>query len=78
MTQFPEAFQTLTVVADRTIDSENAIQNVVAYAKQLINDKNGGRTMREYALDLGCDSYVIRWYCTAGTHNDYELTISLK
>jgi fructose-specific component phosphotransferase system IIB-like protein len=78
MTQFPEAFQTLTVVADRTIDSENAIQNVVAYAKQLINDKNGGRTMREYALDLGCDSYVIRWYCTTGTHNDYELTISLK
>ena len=78
MTQFPEAFQTLTVVADRTIDSENAIQNVVAYAKQLINDKNGGRTMREYALDLGCDSYVIRWYCTNGTHNDYELTISLK
>ena len=78
MTQFPEAFQTLTVVADRTIDSENAIQKVVEYAKQLINDKNGGRTMREYALDLGCSNYVIRWYCMDGTHNDYELTISLQ
>lgn len=78
MTQFPEAFQTLTVVADRTIDSENAIQKVVEYAKQLINDKNGGRTMREYALDLGCSNYVIRWYCIDGTHNDYELTISLQ
>lgn len=78
MRQFPEVFQTLTRVADRTIDSENAIQHTVAYAKNIINDKNGGRTMREYALDLGCDSYVIRWYCMDGNHNDYELTISVK
>ena len=78
MNQFPEVFQTLTRVADRTIDSENAIQYTVAYAKNIINDKNGGRTMREYALDLGCDSYVIRWYCMDGNHNDYELTISVK
>ena len=78
MTQFPEVFQTVTRVADRTIDSENAIQCIVGYAKQVINDKNGGRTMREYALDLGCDSYTIRWYCMDGTHNDYELTIKAQ
>lgn len=78
MTQFPEVFQTVTRVADRTIDSENAIQCIVEYAKQVINDKNGGRTMREYALDLGCDSYTIRWYCMDGTHNDYELTIKAQ
>ena len=78
MTQFPEVFQTLTRVADRTIDSENAIQYTVEYAKAIINDKNGGRTMREYALDLGCSSYTIRWYCMEGNHNDYELTVSVK
>ena len=78
MTQFPDVFQTLTRVADRTIDSENAIQHVVEYAKQVINDKNGGRTMREYALDLGCDSYTIRWYCMDGTHNEYMLTIKAQ
>lgn len=78
MTQFPDVFQTLTRVADRTIDSENAIQYIVKYAKQVINDKNGGRTMREYALDLGCDSYTIRWYCMDGTHNDYMLTIKAQ
>ena len=77
MTQFPDVFKTLTRVADRTIDSENAIQYIVEYAKSIINDRNGGRTMREYALDLGCDSYTIRWYCMDGTHNDYELTISV-
>lgn len=76
MTQFPEVFQTLTRVADRTIDSENAIQYTIAYAKNIINDKNGGRTMREYAQDLGCNSYTIRWYCMDGNHNDYELTIT--
>ena len=78
MTQFPEVFQTLTRVADRTIDSENTIQYTVAYAKAIINDKNGGRTMREYALDLGCSSYTIRWFCMDGNHNDYELTISVE
>lgn len=78
MKQFPDVFQTLTRVADRTIDSENAIQYIVEYAKQVINDKNGGRTMREYALDLGCSSYTIRWYCMDGSHNDYELTINAK
>lgn len=78
MKQFPEVFQTLTRVADRTIDSENAIQYTVAYAKSIINDKNGGRTMREYALDLGCESYTIRWYCMEGNHNEFELTINVK
>ena len=78
MKQFPDVFQTLTRVADRTIDSENAIQYIVEYAKQVINDKNGGRTMREYALDLGCNSYTIRWYCMDGSHNDYTLTIYAK
>lgn len=78
MTQFPDVFQTLTRVADRTVDSENAIQYIVEYAKQVINDKNGGRTMREYALDLGCDSYTIRWYCMDGTHNEYLLTIKAQ
>ena len=78
MTQFPDVFQTLTRVADRTVDSENAIQYIVEYAKKVINDKNGGRTMREYALDLGCNSYTIRWYCMDGSHNDYELTINAK
>ena len=78
MTQFPDVFQTLTRVADRTIDSENAIQYIVEYAKQVINDKNGGRTMREYALDLGCSSYTIRWYCMDGTHNEYTLTINAQ
>ena len=78
MTQFPDVFQTLTRVADRTIDSENAIQYIVEYAKQVINDRNGGRTLREYALDLGCDSYTIRWYCMDGTHNDYILTVNAR
>lgn len=78
MKQFPDVFQTLTRVADRTIDSENAIQYIVEYAKQVINDKNGGRTMREYALDLGCSSYTIRWYCMDGSHNDYTLTITAQ
>ncbi|MBO5624358.1 MAG: hypothetical protein J5953_01030 [Prevotella sp.] len=78
MTQFPDVFQTLTRVADRTVDSENAIQYIVEYAKQVINDKNGGRTMREYALDLGCNSYTIRWYCMDGSHNDYTLTITAQ
>ena len=78
MKQFPEVFQTLTRVADRTIDSENAIQYTVAYAKNIINDKNGGRTMREYALDLGCESYTIRWYCLDGNHSEFELTINVK
>lgn len=78
MKQFPDVFQTLTRVADRTIDSENAIQYIVEYAKQVINDKNGGRTMREYALDLGCNSYTIRWYCMDGSHNDYTLTITAQ
>jgi len=78
MKQFPEVFQTLTRVADRTIDSENAIQHTVAYAKNIINDKNGGRTMREYALDLGCESYTIRWYCMEGNHSEFELTINVK
>ena len=63
-------------MADRTIDSENAIHYTIAYAKNIINDKNGGRTMREYAQDLGCNSYTIRWYCMDGNHNDYELTIT--
>ena len=78
MKQFPDVFQTLTRVADRTVDSENAIQYIVEYAKQVINDKNGGRTMREYALDLGCNSYTIRWYCMDGSHNDYTLTITAQ
>lgn len=78
MKQFPDVFQTLTRVADRTVDSENAIQYIVEYAKQVINDKNGGRTMREYALDLGCSSYTIRWYCMDGSHNDYTLTITAQ
>lgn len=78
MIQFPDVFQTLTRVADRTIDSENAIQNIVEYAKQVINDKNAGRTMREYALDLGCSSYTIRWYCMDGTHNEYTLTVNAQ
>lgn len=78
MTQFPDVFQTLTRVADRTVDSENAIQHVVEYAKKVINDKNGGRTMREYALDLGCNSYTIRWYSMDGTHNEYILTIQAQ
>ena len=34
--------------------------------------------MREYALDLGCESYTIRWYCMEGNHNEFELTINVK
>ena len=53
-------------------------ENIVEYAKQVINDKNAGRTMREYALDLGCSSYTIRWYCMDGTHSEYTLTVNAQ
>ena len=78
MNQFPDLFQTLIVLSDKTPESENTIGNVVAYAKMLINDENAGQTLREYALDLGCESYQIKWYTTDKKHNAFTLTVSTK
>ena len=63
---------------DETMDSENTIKNLVNTSKDMLSDPNALQTLKGYALDLGISQFTIKWYCTEGKHNAYDMTVSAK
>ena len=76
--QFPDLYQPTIVLADQTPDSENTIKNLVNASKDMLSDENALQTLKGYALDLGISQFTIKWYCTEGKHNAYDMTVSAK
>ena len=76
--QFPSLYQTEVKIADRTEESENTIKLLVNQADDVLHNTDGGRTMREYALDLGISQYTITWFTIDGKHSKYEVTVKAK
>ncbi len=77
-TQFPDEFQTEIVVADLDMNSENTISNIISHIKELMSNGNAAQTLKEYAQDLGCDSYTIKWYTLEGKHSTFTLKVNAK
>jgi len=76
--QFPSLYQTEVKIADRTEESENTIKILVNQVDDVLHNTDGGRTMREYALDLGISQYTITWFTTDGKHSKYGVTVKAK
>ena len=76
--QFPDLYQPTIVLADQTPDSENTIKNLVNTSKDMLSDENALQTLKGYALDLGISQFTIKWYCTEGKHNTYDMTVKAK
>ena len=76
--QFPDLYQPTIVLADQTPDSENTIKNLVNASKDMLSDENALQTLKGYALDLGISQFTIKWYCTEGKHNTYDMTVKAK
>ena len=76
--QFPDLYQPTIVLADQTPDSENTIKNLVNTSKDMLSDENALQTLKGYALDLGISQFTIKWYCTEGKHNAYDMTVKAK
>ena len=76
--QFPDLYQPTIVLADQTPESENTILNLVNNSKAMLFDANALQTLKGYALDMGISQFTIKWYCTEGQHNTYDMTVSAQ
>lgn len=76
--QFPSLYQTELQLADLSDTNESTIKNLVEYTKELLVNRDGAQTMRDYAKDLGLSQYTIKWYTIDGKHNKYELLIKAE
>ena len=47
-------------------------------SKDMLSDENALQTLKGYALDLGISQFTIKWYCTEGKHNTYDMTVKAK
>ncbi|MBR4573198.1 MAG: hypothetical protein IKO28_07315 [Prevotella sp.] len=78
--QFPDLYQPHLELADQTEESENTIQFLVNYSKELAADPNSLQTLKEYALTYKISQFTIKWYNTDHNvkHNTYNMTIKAK
>ena len=77
-TQFPNLYQPTIVLADQTPESENTIKLLVKQTEDVLNNSDGGQTLREYALDLGISQYTIKWFTTDDKHSVYTVDVKAK
>lgn len=76
--QFPSLYQPEVKIADQTPESENTIKLLVKQTEDVLNNSDGGQTLREYALDLGISQYTIKWFTTDDKHSVYTVDVKAK
>ncbi len=57
---------------------KNTIGSLIGHGKELMTNSNAAQTLKEYAQDLGCEYYTIKWYTLEQGHSTFTLRIDAK